>query len=341
MNVSVQDPFGVTKDQAMPFLASALNPKEMQERFNVCLTRMTEDRGTVDLKEIKVSRYKPKRRCVIEFKIDFKKPGAPPETMTLIGKVRSKHRCNTAFQRLDMFWNAGFKEDSQDGVSVPEPICYISEYHLWLQRKVPGQVATDLLMLPNAKRVVGKIAEAAHKLHLANLPTKRVHLMSDELQILQEKLPTLLEIKPHWSDRIDGLLEACSKLAANVPQPVLRGIHRDFYADQVIMDGKRLYIIDFDLYCQGDPALDIGNFMGHITEQSLRTLGNANALRDLERALEERFVELSGEKVRASVRAYATLTLVRHIYLSTLFAERQPFTETLFEICEKRLDVKR
>src|SRR2546426_9353652 len=39
----------------------------------------------------------------------------------------------------------------------------------------------------------------------------------------------------------------------------------------VIVNGERLFLLDFDLYCEGDPALDIGNFLGHITEQSLRS----------------------------------------------------------------------
>jgi hypothetical protein len=87
----------------------------------------------------------------------------------------------------------------------------------------------------------------------------------------------------------------------------------------------------------GDPALDVGNFIAHITEQSLRTLGNAAALQDREQALEDRFIELSGEAVRVAVRAYTTLTLVRHIYLSTQFPERAPFTDRLIELCEQRL----
>jgi len=45
---------------------------------------------------------------------------------------------------------------------------------------------------------------------------------------------------------------------------------------------------------------------------------------------------LSGEGVRASVRAYATLTLARHIYLSTNFPERQRLTGQLLELCEAR-----
>ena len=55
------------------------------------------------------------------------------------------------------------------------------------------------------------------------------------------------------------------------------------------------------------------------------------------RALEDRFVELSGDDTRPAVLAYTTLTLVRHIYLSTLFPERAPFTLQFIELCEQRL----
>src|SRR2546428_263470 len=56
--------------------------------------------------------------------------------------------------------------------------------------------------------------------------------------------------------------------------------------------------------------------------------------------MEERFVELCGV-APAAIRAYATLTLVRHVYLSTLFPERRPFTQSLIELCEARLGVTR
>ena len=102
----------------------------------------------------------------------------------------------------------------------------------------------------------------------------------------------------------------------------------------------RIYLIDFDLYCLGDPGLDVGNFIGHMTEQALRELGDPSGLAEQEKALEEAFVELSGEQCRPAVRAYTTLTLVRHIYLTTQFAEREQFTEKLLELCEQRLALK-
>jgi thiamine kinase-like enzyme len=67
-------------------------------------------------------------------------------------------------------------------------------------------------------------------------------------------------------------------------------IHRDFYPDQILVDRDRLWLVDLDLCCQGDPALDIGNFIAHITEQSLRQTGDPSAM-EQEAALREAFIQ--------------------------------------------------
>ena len=186
--------------------------------------------------------------------------------------------------------------------------------------------------------IARRIAEAIHKMHRTNLPTDRVHTMADELRILRECFARMSEQMPKWTGRLAKLMVGCEKVGASLATPKACGIHRDFYSSQVIVDGARLWLIDFDCFCSGDPGLDVGNFVGHVTEQALREFGNAAALRDVERAMEDRFVELSGEQVRASVRAYKTLTLARHVYLSTQFPERRHTTQRLLELCEQQLD---
>lgn len=339
MSIPVIDPFGVAGDPEMPSLALALNPDEVQQQFGRHLSHLAGKYGFVHLRVIRVTRYKSKRRCMIEYDVEIERSDAPLEAVTLIGKVRARRFGKSGYRLLKAFWDAGFGSDSQDGVSVPEPIGTVSKFRMWLQRKILGQVVTDLLTAPGGAVLVQRIADAAHKLHRTRVPAERRHTMADELCILHECLPTVVQTGPRWAGRIERLLDACDRLGTATPEPMLRGIHRDFYADQVIVDGPRLYLTDFDLYCEGDPGLDIGNFLGHITEQSLRTMGDPEALVDVERVMEERFVELSGEATRAAVRAYATLTLVRHIYLSTQFPERRPFTGSLLELCEERLGV--
>ena len=44
---------------------------------------------------------------------------------------------------------------------MPEPIGIVSACRLWLQRKVPGQMATDLLTAPDSPALVQRLAEAA------------------------------------------------------------------------------------------------------------------------------------------------------------------------------------
>jgi aminoglycoside phosphotransferase (APT) family kinase protein len=143
--------------------------------------------------------------------------------------------------------------------------------------------------------------------------------------------------KPQLSKRIERVRLACERLGSALPRVLPCGIHRDFYPAQIMVRKSRLCLIDFDLYCLGDPGLDIGNFLGHVTEQSLRELGDANALREREQALEKEFLKLAGLEHRASIHAYTILTLARHVYLSTQFPERQKFTEALVSVCEQRL----
>jgi hypothetical protein len=106
----------------------------------------------------------------------------------------------------------------------------------------------------------------------------------------------------------------------------------------VMVNRSRLYLLDFDEYCEGDPALDIGNCIGALTELSVRTFGGHEAFAAQERAMEERFAELAGDAVRPAVRGYALLTVVRHIFISTRFPERRRFTERLLGLSEERLE---
>lgn len=337
MKVEVADPFGAGADPALPGLARALDPREMQERLARELAPSLRERSHPRLRAIRVTRHKPGRRCVLEYDLEVEGPHGAPETLTLVGKTRAGRSGGRAYRLLRALRRSGFDGDAADGICVPEPVAVLRDLCLWLQRKVPGCPATALLAAPGGEALAARIAEAAHKLHSAGVPARTSHGMADELRILRERLPPVAEGRPGWAPRIECLLRACERLGAALPEPAPRGIHRDFYPDQVLVEGSRLYLIDFDLYCAGNPGLDIGNFLGHVTEQSLRTMGNSNALGAVERAMVRRFAALAGPAVLPAVHTYAALTLVRHIHLSTLFADRRPFTAALLELCEERL----
>jgi hypothetical protein len=106
----------------------------------------------------------------------------------------------------------------------------------------------------------------------------------------------------------------------------------------VLVDGPRLWLLDFDLYTQGDRALDAGNFLAHLTEQGLRELGSTEAMRPQEEAFEDAFVDQQGDDLHAAVRLYRHLSLARHIWISTQFADRQSVTNALLNLCEQEAE---
>ena len=177
------------------------------------------------------------------------------------------------------------------------------------------------------------IADALHLLHQEKVHCKRSHSLDDELRILADRLRRLPSC---WTDRIEALLRSFKdRIDGLGPRPTT-GIHRDFYADQVLVEPDCIHVVDFDLFCVGDPALDVGNFSGHLIEQSVREPEHATALLSAETLFRERYLELAGSGYSAAANLYTDLTLARHIYLSTRFRDRRAYTCQIAELTESR-----
>src|SRR5207245_10137095 len=94
---------------------------------------------SVQLRTIRVTRYKPGRRCVIEYEVGVERPDGSPEAVVLVGKVMAHRYGKSGYRLLDAFWRAGFQSGSPDGISVPEPVGHVPKLQMWLQRKVPDR----------------------------------------------------------------------------------------------------------------------------------------------------------------------------------------------------------
>jgi Ser/Thr protein kinase RdoA (MazF antagonist) len=205
--------------------------------------------------------------------------------------------------------------------------------------KAPGAPAGDLLYTPGNVDLARRIAAVAWKLHRAGVSSPRTHTAKDELLILRDRFAKVRVGHPEWSERLAKVLDRCERIASRLPPANPVGIHRDFYPAQVLVDGGCCWLLDLDLYCLGDPAVDIGNFIGHMTEHSLRTVGDPNAFLKSEVALRNEYVRLSGGTTTSeAIDIYKLLTVARHIYISTLFPDRQVATAQLLDYCERWID---
>ena len=327
----VVDPTGAVADDALPSLQAALDPDEANHQLVSRLSLHPD----ASVERIAVVRHKPGRRAIVEYRV-CEPEGAGSETLVMLGKVRVKRYGKSGHRRLQAFWSAGFEPSADDRISVPEPLGTIPRFRMWLQRKVPGRPASDLLAADDGTGVARRAAEVAHKVHASDIATDIIHDLDDELRILHDHLVLVEQWLPDLTDRTQRLLAACDRRAAQArPNPPC-GVHRDFYGDQILVDGPQCWLLDLDLYCIGDPALDAGNFLGHITEQSIRDHGSPDALAAVEAALWEQFLELEGEIVGPMVQLYADLTLARHVYLSAVRPERRVHTPAILRVAEDR-----
>lgn len=278
-------------------------------------------------------RHKPGRRCVIEYRL----AADAGQRSTLLGKMRARGADRSAYTLQRALWQSSFGPAAADRITVPEPVAIVPELGLWLQRKGPGQMLTDLLD-PATVPDPARIALAIAKLHRSGIGARRRHTMADELRILDERLTGLARRRPEWSGRIETLLRAATILARRTVPAEERSIHRDFYPDHVLVHGDELRILDLDLYSAGDGAVDIGNFLGHVIEHGLRLRGQADFLAAWRTAFETAYRRLVGDDSATNIRIYELLTQLRLVEISTRIAERRTFTGLLLEDCEHRLE---
>jgi len=324
-------------DPRIPHLSDSLDLRQAQTHL---ITVIPDIRAVTAATLV---RHKPGRRALIEYQLDT---AAGP--LTILGKIRAKGTDWHSYHVQRSLWQQGFNADNPDGLAVPEPLGVIPMWRMWLQRSVPGIPATDLLLTTPSIPLIHRIAALAHKLHHTPVPTPKTHILADELAILHARLPLVADQYPQWRSRLTTILQECDRLSTLCPPQSGYPIHRDFYPDQILVDYPRLWLVDLDLHCQGDPALDIGNFIAHMTEQSLRQVGDPAALHDQEVALREAFVQawitagadgdrVDAQQLRMAIDHYTVLSLVRHIHISNRIAARRPLTAKILHLCETRL----
>lgn len=326
------------EDPEMPFLRLALDPETAQLFIENACSQYLQKQCRLYVQSTHLLRHKMRRRCVIEYNVVWQLQPFPDMPRTLLGKARARPVSNRIHQLQAQLQKRGLTNNHSERFSTPRPFGVIPELRMWLQEKVAGHNAEEHLLLSNGWELARRIGHALAHFHRTGPLTDRSHGIDDELSILKSRLNLVAVQFPPRAKRIQRLFHACIRCSEGLVPDKQESIHRDFYPAQVIVDGNQLWLVDFDLYCLGDPALDAGNFVAHLTELSLRQSAQPDGLAKVESAFVEEFLNESPQVDARSIAIYKTLALARHIYLSTQFPERIHTTKLLIELCEQRVN---
>ncbi|MEN9677853.1 MAG: hypothetical protein RIS76_3749 [Verrucomicrobiota bacterium] len=324
-------------DPALPQLDTALCCVSMAPLLTEAMARAGLPSDGLVLESADLRRHKTGRRALVEYRLRSTMPSAAGPVFRVLGKLRRRGLDDANLGFLQQLGRGEFHRHSPDGSSIPAVMGTVPCLGLWLQEVVSGASLSELLATPLARPTVRRAADAIHKLHRQTLPLLRRHTSGHELGILEVHLGAVAGDRPEWRPRLSRILDQCRRLVAALPEVSAAPLHRDFYHDQVLVDGERLWLVDFDLLCAGDPALDVGNFAGHLLELAVREPAQRAHLESLAAVFLGRYQELAPSVPSFVLEAYTTLTLVRHISLSTRFEARRPFTAHLLDLCEHRL----
>lgn len=254
-------------DLAEPFLSEALEEAKLIGRHN-----------PLTIERIDVLKYKPGRRCVLAYELG--RSHGTDERLQVIGKVFRDERGHRLHVLQRDLWVDGFGPAAADGIYVARSLGYVPEMRMHIQQRSPGRTLNELALIGSITPFIPRCAAALVKLHNAAVQTElKTYQLEDELASLDRFNAELVERLPDQANRIGALRTNLQTWAATLPPASdLTPVHRDFYYSQVLIDGPRLTLIDFDLLALGDPAIDVANFTAHLLFLGLDKLDDLHAL---------------------------------------------------------------
>lgn len=237
-------------DYRLPMLTQAIDPLAVSTRR----AELGLGDGALSLTPV---RYVPEKRCQIR----FQSCEAGGTTRTVYGKVVTGDgavRVEHAMRRL----HAWFTNSRVAG--TPEPVGYVADWRMLVQRGVPGCTVYDLQRRDHADAdLYRRLGVALAELHAAPLDDLDTHTVDAELTLLDGMLGKGVLAAADQA-RADALLALLRQRQGTCPDADLVTTHRDFYDKQVLSDARRLWIIDLDTLARAPRALDAGNFVAHL-----------------------------------------------------------------------------
>lgn len=264
---------GSIDDPLLPQLARVRDPEAMAQRLS-CVV------GDASVTDAHLVRHKPGRRAIVGYDLDSGEH--------LYGKTFASERGPKVYRIAQRICSArAFGPD----VALPEPVAYLADLKLLIQRTVAGE-PVERALRGGETRLAVRIADALHRFHDSGLDLGRTHDLAKELSPLEMRTeavvahcPDLDELAWPLHERIEAL-ENWPYRWRNCP------VHRDFYHDQVLIDEERLAVLDLDDAAMSEPAIDIANFAAHLRLLGFQHPGDSAALARVEAAFVERAVAL-------------------------------------------------
>ncbi len=263
---------GLTEDQALSALPQALNTDLMLPLIaQAC--GLHPDAAKDLICSAEVLNHKLGHQCTIRYSLAHtSSPWRPVHPVQVVGKVfRSKRKAARTY-----CWTRALRSglsNSRGQVCIPAPLMLVPDLGLVLQEYVEGTDLRHAISGGNDDVPLSLAAQWLARLHTAPpLAGLEVTSLQDELwQVDRWRREIASYLPVAESSRLRRAQDTLCRLAGEMPSYTPVMIHRDFSYFNVLWDGQRVWVLDFETLSMGDPALDVGLFLAHLEYLAYRT----------------------------------------------------------------------
>ena len=271
-------------DTALPALAILTDPSRARALLEDGIRTGSPAYADIRIKGCtpKVTRYNPGSRCTVVYRLEYG-PEAEgkdwPEVV--VAKTHWGDKGRIAYQGMRALWDSELRWST--AVTIAEPLGFLPEPRVLIQAAVPATLRlSDLLEcvllggtgkgIEDLRDLLAKTARGLAALHGCGAHG-RIFGWKQEMAEVREKVVHLAEWRPGLEGALEPSLAHLESLEASHPPQRPVPSHRSFRPAQVLLHDGHIAFIDFDGFCEAEPAMDLALFRASL-KQSVMRLGS-------------------------------------------------------------------
>ena len=245
----------------------------------------------------KVVRYKPGSRCTVLYHLEYPQNTSSdrhwPELV--VAKIYRGEKGKNAFDGMMALWNSPL--GSSRTVQIAEPLAYNEQERVLIQGPIREEKTLKKFMvsafrdgkpevIEELNQVMRKTAAGLAELHQSNVPLGQTWDWKDEFSEVRERIERLSIAHPDLAQAANPLLQRLKQLADASPPDPLVPSHGSFRPAQVLLYKDQIGFIDFDSFCQSEPANDLALFLSAVMSLGM-TNSDFDEVRDTGSTMDE------------------------------------------------------
>jgi hypothetical protein len=263
----------------LPSLPTLTDPERSRALLEQCISAAAPRYAGLRLQACRprVVRNKPGSRCTILYDLayppDLDSAGWP-ELVAV--KTYKGGKGKNAYAGMRALWDSPLR--AGDLVTIAEPLGYLPELNALVQGPIrEEQTLKDLIRsavrggadsaggaqapLAELEAAMRQTAAGLAALHRSGAQAGAAATWADELAEAREIVDELAAAIPQLAGVDTALLDRLEALAARYAADPAGPCHHSFRPAQVLLYQGRIGFIDFDSFCQAEPALDVALFL--------------------------------------------------------------------------------